>query len=125
MILKSKWASLKAHISKIKYNILPIAIFGAGLVIFDKQLIVKKIRVEGSWPIYTQASLNGYNGDNPEKPVLLALDGWVYDISPGRATFYDPGKPYHFLAGTDASVPLHMFGGDLIRRKYRVVGQYQ
>ena len=118
-------ASIKASISKTKYSLMAAAMFGIGLAIFDKQLIVKKIRVEGSWPIYTQASLNGYNGDNPEKPVLLALDGWVYDISPGRATFYDPGKPYHFLAGTDASVSLHMFGGDLIRSKYKIVGQYQ
>lgn len=75
--------------------------------------------------IYSIRELASYNGNDPTKPVLLGLDGQVFDVSSGRKEYYDPGKPYHFIAGTDASVPLHIAGASLIRKKYPVVGQYR
>jgi len=51
------------------------------------------------------------------------MDSKVYDVSSGRKQYYDPGKPYHMLAGTDASALLKIAGGDIIARKYPVVGR--
>jgi predicted heme/steroid binding protein len=67
--------------------------------------------------------LQQYDGTNPDKPVYLGLNGFVYDITPGRADFYDPGQPYHFIAGRDSSQELNMVGGEIIRRKYKIVGR--
>lgn len=72
---------------------------------------------------YSLAELSAYDGTDPNKPVLLAMDGYVYDISRGRDQYYAPGKPYHMLAGNDASALLHLIGGDIITRKYEAVGR--
>lgn len=80
--------------------------------------------VEGM-KVYDKARLAKYDGSDETKPIYLALDGYVYDVSPGRSDFYGVGQPYHDLAGKDDSVMLHMFGGELIKRKYKVVGVYQ
>lgn len=77
------------------------------------------------WPVYTAGQLARYDGSDQTKPVLLALDGYVYDISPGREQFYAPGQVYHDLAGKDSSGELHLVGAEIIRRKYPVVGVYQ
>ncbi len=74
-------------------------------------------------PEYTLSELAAYDGSDIHKPVYLALDGLVYDISRGRDAFYAPDKPYHMLAGTDASSLLHLVGGDIITQKYSVVGR--
>jgi predicted heme/steroid binding protein len=71
---------------------------------------------------YTSAELALYNGTDPGKPTLLAMDGYVYDVSTGRESYYGPGKPYHLLAGADASALLHIAGGDIVAKKYTVVG---
>lgn len=73
---------------------------------------------------YSASDLAKYDGTDPTLPVLIALDGNVYDVSAGRDTFYAPGKPYHALAGTDASTLLHIAGGGIIARKYPVIGRY-
>lgn len=75
----------------------------------------------GSLPRYTLASLAQYNGERSDLPILLALDGYVYDVTSGKE-YYAPGAIYHELAGTDASTLLHAFGGDIIKRKYSIVG---
>ena len=72
---------------------------------------------------YTVAELAQYDGTDRKKPTLLAYDGIVYDVSKGREKFYAPGKPYHMLAGTDASALLHIAGGDIIVQKYQAVGR--
>lgn len=74
-------------------------------------------------PTYTKETLAAYDGTNPELPIYLAFDGDVYDVTAGRK-FYEPGGAYHFLAGTDGTVLLRTFGGDLIKEKYSVVGIY-
>jgi predicted heme/steroid binding protein len=74
---------------------------------------------------YSDKDLLAYTGDDFTKPVYLALNGYVYDVSSGRSDFYDPGKPYHYLTGRDASSELNMFGGSIIKRKYKIVGIYK
>ncbi len=74
--------------------------------------------------VYGAEELAKYDGSDPTKPTLLALDGLVYDVSAGREDFYKPGESYHYLVGTDSSRYLHIFGDDLIKKKYPVVGRY-
>lgn len=74
---------------------------------------------------YNDQQLAQYNGDDPTKPVFLALDGYVYDVTSGRSDYYDPNKSYHYLVGKDSSKELHLFGGEIIKRKYQVIGIYQ
>lgn len=76
-------------------------------------------------PVYTKEDLKRYDGENLDAPVYLALDGYVYDVSPGREDFYNPGKIYHYLVGRDSSVELSVAGASIIQKKYLIVGKYQ
>jgi len=71
---------------------------------------------------FSTAELAKYNGVDPNIPIYLGLDGFVYDISKGRE-FYKVGGPYHDLAGKDSSKDLHLVGEGIIKRKYPVVGK--
>ncbi|CAD6503758.1 BgTH12-05503 [Blumeria graminis f. sp. triticale] len=51
---------------------------------------------------YSDDDLKAFNGTDPSKPILLAINGTIYDVSPGRR-FYGPGGSYHFFSGRDAS----------------------
>ncbi|CAG8981760.1 hypothetical protein HYALB_00013977 [Hymenoscyphus albidus] len=51
---------------------------------------------------YTDEDLKAYDGSNPELPILLAINGTIYDVSEGRR-FYGPGGSYKFFSGVDAS----------------------
>jgi len=75
--------------------------------------------------IYRKSELRQYDGTDVELPVLLALDGYVYDVSSGRDDFYGPGEAYHYLAGKDASIPLQLFGKEIVKSKYQVVGIFK
>lgn len=72
---------------------------------------------------FTASTLAHYDGSDPTLPVLIAFQGNVYDVSPGRS-YYEPGGAYHFLAGTDGTVLLEKIGGDIIKRKYTVIGTF-
>ncbi|KAN0106782.1 cytochrome b5 [Hyaloscypha variabilis] len=65
-----------------------------------------RLSVLKSWlngPIqYTDADLRFYDGTDPTKPILLAINGTIYDVSNGRK-HYGPGGSYHLFAGADAS----------------------
>jgi len=50
----------------------------------------------------TDKQLEAYDGTDPDKPVYLALNGTIYDVSASRQT-YGPGGSYHFFAGRDAA----------------------
>ncbi|KAF2816547.1 uncharacterized protein BDZ99DRAFT_458406 [Mytilinidion resinicola] len=63
----------------------------------------------GEWKTLTQGpvrltdkQLEAYDGTDPNKPVYIALNGTIYDVSAGRKT-YGPGGSYHFFAGRDAA----------------------
>ncbi|KAI7549245.1 hypothetical protein KC331_g3917 [Hortaea werneckii] len=50
----------------------------------------------------TDAELALYDGTDTTRPVLLALNGTIYDVSAGRRV-YGPGGSYHVFAGKDAA----------------------
>lgn len=50
----------------------------------------------------TEEELAAYNGMDPEKPLLMAIKGQIYDVSQSRM-FYGPLGPYAQFAGKDAS----------------------
>ncbi|GLU24237.1 hypothetical protein SLE2022_401870 [Rubroshorea leprosula] len=50
----------------------------------------------------TEEELKQYDGLDPEKPLLMAIKGQIYDVSQSRM-FYGPGGPYALFAGKDAS----------------------
>lgn len=52
--------------------------------------------------LFTDDELTAYDGTDEQKPILLAINGTVYDVTLGRR-FYGPGGSYHFFAGKDAS----------------------
>ncbi|KAK4038147.1 hypothetical protein C8A01DRAFT_48204 [Parachaetomium inaequale] len=54
-------------------------------------------------PIYlTPAQLATYDGTDPTKPIYLAINGTIYDVSSNRRT-YGPGGSYQYLSGCDAA----------------------
>lgn len=73
-------------------------------------------------PEFTVEDLKNYDGTDPSKPIYIGLDGYIYDVSSGR-NYYASGAGYHFLAGKDSSNELRIFGGNLLKNKYPVVGK--
>ncbi|KAL3637057.1 Membrane steroid-binding protein 2 [Castilleja foliolosa] len=59
----------------------------------------------------TDEELRAYNGSDPEKPLLMAIKGQIYDVSRSRM-FYGPGGPYALFAGRDASKALALMSFD-------------
>ncbi|KAJ1646006.1 hypothetical protein LPJ64_002470 [Coemansia asiatica] len=63
--------------------------------------------------VFTQAELAKYDGRNPELPLLLAIEGDVYDVTSGWG-FYGPGSTYNIFVGRDAS---RAFGTNCLSRE--------
>jgi predicted heme/steroid binding protein len=54
-------------------------------------------------PVYlTPTELLAYDGTDPTKPIYLAINGSIYDVSANART-YGPGGSYHYFAGCDAA----------------------
>jgi len=54
-------------------------------------------------PLYlTPEQLSAYDGTDPTKPIYLAINHTIYDVSSNPRT-YGPGGSYHYFAGCDAS----------------------
>ncbi|CAM1504005.1 Fc.00g015960.m01.CDS01 [Cosmosporella sp. VM-42] len=54
-------------------------------------------------PVYlTLDELAAYDGTDAEKPLYLAINGTIYDVSAG-SRIYGPGGSYHYFAGCDAA----------------------
>ncbi|OBZ84128.1 Damage response protein 1 [Choanephora cucurbitarum] len=51
---------------------------------------------------YTPLDLVPFDGHDQQKPILMAVNGSVYDVTRGR-NFYGPEGPYANFAGHDAS----------------------
>ncbi|KAI9737605.1 MAG: hypothetical protein M1818_005609 [Claussenomyces sp. TS43310] len=52
--------------------------------------------------LLTDEQLAQYDGSDPKKPIYLAVNGTIFDVSSGRK-FYGPGGSYSFFAGADAT----------------------
>ncbi|KAG0300076.1 hypothetical protein BGZ98_009504 [Dissophora globulifera] len=52
--------------------------------------------------VLTQKELAQYDGTDPSKPIYLAIQGEVFDVSAGRP-YYSKGGGYGFFSGKDAS----------------------
>jgi predicted heme/steroid binding protein len=52
--------------------------------------------------LLTPDELAAFDGTDPEKPIYLAINGTIYDVTAG-ARMYGPGGGYHGFAGRDAS----------------------
>ena len=50
----------------------------------------------------TDDQLASYTGADPEKPIYIALNGTIFDVSEG-SSFYGPGGHYGHFAGRDAT----------------------
>lgn len=59
----------------------------------------------------TEHELRAYDGSDPNKPLLMAIKGQIYDVSRSRM-FYGPGGPYAMFAGRDASRALALMSFD-------------
>ncbi|KAF8165107.1 cytochrome b5-like heme/steroid binding domain-containing protein [Crassisporium funariophilum] len=64
----------------------------------------KWLQVQTYWPqnqrLFSERLLAEYNGENG-RPLYLAIDGDVFDVSKGKA--YQPGGSYHHFVGHDAA----------------------
>lgn len=60
---------------------------------------------------------------NPK--IYIGFNCLIYDVTAGKDQFYGEGKPYHYLVARDATMQLKIFGGDIIKKKYPVVGILQ
>lgn len=70
---------------------------------------------------FTVSELSKYNGTDNSLPIYIGYQGNVYDVTAG-ASYYQEGGSYHYLAGKDSTTDLNMFGGDIIKQKYPVIG---
>jgi len=67
----------------------------------------KWARLKTYWPepsgrLFSESYLTTFDGTDASKPLYIAIDGEVYDVSSNRRT-YGPGGPYHSMAGVDAA----------------------
>ena len=52
--------------------------------------------------LFSEQELSQFNGENPSKPIYVAVDGMVFDVS-SRPDTYGPIGAYHFFSGKDAA----------------------
>ncbi len=112
-------------IALVALNILVFVVVSYLWITSDNQVEAsKRIGNSQNLKVFTPSELARYNGVDPQLPIYLALDGFVYDISKGKE-FYQVGGPYHDLAGKDSSKELHFAGGGIIKQKYPIVGRFE
>ena len=74
-------------------------------------------------PEFNVDTLAVFDGTDASLPIYVAFEGSIYDVTEGKK-FYGPDGHYHFLAGTDGTKLLKVFGGSTIQEKYPVVGTF-
>ncbi|KAI1343920.1 cytochrome b5 [Xylariaceae sp. FL0016] len=77
--------------------------FTWGVRQYPKYMQVDWWKTQLKGPLYlTPSELALYDGTDETKPIYVAINGTVYDVSANRRT-YGPGGSYRFLAGADAA----------------------
>lgn len=66
----------------------------------------KWMRLKTYWPesnsrLFSERGLAEFDGSVPGRPIYLAIDGDVYDVTAGKA--YQPGGSYAIFTGVDAA----------------------
>lgn len=82
----------------------------------------KKTVIEKPLKVISMEELKGYDGTYENRPIYLAYEGLIYNVTGGKE-YYKPGGVYHYLAGKDATTELDFAGGGIIKAKYKVVGK--
>ncbi|KAI6151730.1 cytochrome b5 [Pisolithus tinctorius] len=67
-----------------------------------KWVRLKTYLPENNGRLFSESYLSTFDGRDENKPLYLAIDGDVYDVSSNRRT-YGPGGPYRHMAGVDAA----------------------
>ncbi|KAH7930041.1 cytochrome b5 [Leucogyrophana mollusca] len=66
----------------------------------------KWVQLKTYWPsgdrLFSESFLATFDGTDENKPIYLAIDHDVFDVSSNRRT-YGPGGSYHHMAGVDAA----------------------
>lgn len=109
----------------ITYLVIFVALFGVGFYLNLPKNKLENVAVSAfdNLKVYKAEDISAFNGSDDNKPIYIALNGLVYDVSAGRE-FYKTDGPYHYLAGKDSSTELNLIGGGIIKRKYPVIGRY-
>lgn len=47
--------------------------------------------------MYTLKQLSKYDGSDPKLPILVSIDGEVYDVSKGGQRMYGKGAAYNMM----------------------------
>ncbi|KAI0079733.1 cytochrome b5 [Panus rudis PR-1116 ss-1] len=76
--------------------------FFTGSFLWEQQLPDLRQFIPSNQRLFSERMLAQFDGTDESKPIYLAIDGDVYDVSAGRAT-YGPGGSYHIMAGKDAA----------------------
>eukprot|EP00401_Gymnodinium_catenatum_P083308 CAMPEP_0117605430 /NCGR_PEP_ID=MMETSP0784-20121206/79190_1 /TAXON_ID=39447 /ORGANISM="" /LENGTH=165 /DNA_ID=CAMNT_0005408475 /DNA_START=89 /DNA_END=586 /DNA_ORIENTATION=- len=69
------------------------------LRIWRERAAKMKLTPRSDW---TLDEIKAYDGSDQELPIVIAVDGEVFNVWRG-AEFYGPGAAYHVFAGRDAS----------------------
>jgi len=75
---------------------------GSYLWEYDGKWVQAKTYFPAKQQLFSEQTLAQFDGSDPNKPLYIAIDGDVYDVSANRHT-YGPGGSYHIFAGRDAA----------------------
>lgn len=109
--------------SKVSIRTIALVLLGCliGVIYLYKWQPQKEPVLPQQLKTFTLTELARFNGSDPALPIYLGLNGFVYDVTSGKK-YYEQGGTYNWLAGKDSSKDLNLIGGDIIMRKYPVIG---
>ena len=65
----------------------------------------------------TKEELSKFNGSDPDLPIYVAIQGFIYDVSDNREC-YLKGMGYHGLAGKDGTVSFALGTPNVYKEKF-------
>lgn len=72
-------------------------------------------------PTLTKSELALHDGTKL-RTIYIGFKCLVYDVTSSKDSYYGEGKSYHYLVGKDSTKMLKIFGGNIIKEKYKIVG---